>query len=112
MEVRQWRWRPWESDLIKWGKDAFVDIYSWLKKRKKKEKRKKKRHKKRPAEKVVEKEWVIGGEVDNVHKPVVEYHVYVEKVVGPLNVVKGSKTFEWPANGFHRVVILNLLLFD
>ena len=57
----------------------------------------------------VEKESVVGGEVDNAHNLVAERHVFVEESVGPINVVKGSKTFKRPADGFHQAVIPNLL---
>ena len=44
--------------------------------------------------------WVVGDKVDNVHNPVVECHVYAEEVAGLINVVKGPKIFEQPADDF------------
>ena len=49
----------------------------------------------------VEKESVVGGEVDNAHNLVAERHVFVEESVGPINVVKGSK----PSSGQPMVFI-------
>ena len=44
--------------------------------------------------------WVVGDKVDNVHNLVVECRVYAEEVAGLINVVKGLKIFEQPADDF------------
>ena len=91
MGVRQQKWRPWESDQVEWGREAFVNIDFWSKKKRKK--KKKKRRKKQLAERVVEKEWVVGDKVNSAHNPVVEHCVYTEEVAGLIDVVIGPKTF-------------------
>ena len=50
--------------------------------------------KNRLVERVVKKEWVVGGKANNAHNPVVECRVFVEEVVGQFNVVRGLKASE------------------
>ena len=57
----------------------------------------------------VEKESVVSSEVNNAHNLVAEHHVFIEESVGLIDVVKGLKTSEQPADGFHRAVVPNLL---
>ena len=74
--------------------------------------KKKRRMKKRPVERVVKKEQVVDGKVDDVHSPAVECHVHIEEFVGPIDAVRELKTFEQPADGFRQVVVPNLLQSD
>ena len=67
---------------------------------------------KQSVERVAEKELVADSEVGNVYSLAAEYHVCIGEVVGLIDVVKGSKIFGQPADGFHPIVIPNLLWFD
>ena len=83
-----------ESDWIIWGKMAFVNNGFWSKKKRMKRNQKMKKW-------LVEKESVVGGEVNNAHNLVVKCHVFFEGFVGLINVVKELKTFKQPADDFH-----------
>ena len=69
---------------------------------------KKKKTKSWLVKKVTKREWVVGGEVDNAHNPVVEHCVFAEGVAGRFDGARGMKTSEQPVGGVHRAFVPSL----